>query len=152
EEREARMRALRDAIAEDERRKIEEAARPAPAPAEPAAAAQDPVPAPAPPKTRAEIEMDLRQKELEELRQIEEEEKKKAEEAENLRQDSAPPPDAVFRRPSAGDDEGEETFSARLKRQAKAAPAPRRTPDVGRRGGRITVSQAINNDFERDRG
>ncbi|MCB9978758.1 MAG: translation initiation factor IF-2 [Rhodospirillales bacterium] len=149
EEREARMRALRDAIAEDERRKIEEASRPVP---EPALQAQTPVAAPVPPKTQAEIEMDLRQKELEELRQIEEEEKKKAEEAEKLRQDSAPPPDAIFRRPSAGDDEGEETFSARLKRQAKAAPAPRRTPEVGRRGGRITVSQAINNDFERDRG
>ncbi len=153
EEREARMRALREAIAEDERRRIEEASRPAPAAPESPTAPDPASPPPAPVRTQAEIEMDLRQKELEELRQIEEEEKKKAAENEKLRQDSLPAA-PLFQRPSVGSDEdGEESFSARLKRQAKAAPAPRRpSTDAARRGGRITVSQAINNEFERDRG
>jgi translation initiation factor IF-2 len=152
EEREARMRALREAIAEDERRKIEEASRPAPAVPESSTAPDPASPIPAPVRTQAEIEMELRQKELEELRQIEEEEKKKSAESEKLRQDSSTPAAPAFRRPGAVEDEAEESFSARLKRQAKAAPAPRRTPDTSRRGGRITVSQAINNEFERDRG
>ncbi len=47
------------------------------------------------------------------------------------------------------DKEAEESFRDKLKKAAPK-PNPRNTGD--RRGGRITITQAINNDFERDRG
>lgn len=149
EEREARIRALRDAIADEERRKAVEAARP-PTPAQKSSAVADS--APEAPKSAADIEQELRRKELEELHRIEEEEKKKAEAA---RGPAAPKfsDDATSRARTIArqDEEEEERFRAR--RNVKT-PAVRKTSseDSGRRGGRMTVSQAINEDFERDRG
>lgn len=92
-----------------------------------------------------------REKELEEMRAIEEQEREKNKNV----QDSAPPltprgPDTHTGRKDrfGGSDENEESYRDKLK---KAAPkAPPKTM-VDRRGGRITVTQALNRDYDRDR-
>jgi translation initiation factor IF-2 len=96
-----------------------------------------------------EAEMSAREKELAEMRQIEDLERKKKADL----QIGAP---AILpalqgegpRRTRSNDDEGE-SVRDRLKKDAPKAP-PRTTTD--RRGGRITVTQALNRDFERDGG
>ncbi|MAE51349.1 MAG: translation initiation factor IF-2 [Micavibrio sp.] len=100
-------------------------------------------------KEEAPSKDDLRKKELEELQRIEEEERAKAEAAKA----SAPPihnrKERTFNNDSA--DTTSESYRDRLKKaEAKAPPKPRPADD--RRRSRITVTQAINNDFERDRG
>lgn len=94
-------------------------------------------------------QQNAREKELEELNRIESEEKKKNQ---TLQETAAPvpaPEQAHSARRPKFNDESEESYRDRLK---KATPkAPTRQPD-NRRGGRITVTQALNKDYERDRG
>ncbi|MFP4312768.1 MAG: translation initiation factor IF-2 [Alphaproteobacteria bacterium] len=95
----------------------------------------------------APSEDDLRKKELEELQRIQEQEKALAKaqkaEAEGVRRERSFGPDAAT---------GEtESYRDKLKKaESKAPPKPRGNED--RRRSRITVTQAVNNDFERDRG
>ncbi len=146
EEREARMRALQEAEKEAQRKK-EEAKNAPPKEVEEQSAAEK----------KAQEEEDLRQKELEELKKIEEEEQRiKAEQALAQQAEGGPhrqeAPHAnkgkkdIF----AADEKEEETYRARLKRQAPRSPA--RTGGNKRRGGKLTVTQVLNEDYERDRG
>lgn len=108
-----------------------------------------------------DAEKTAREKEMEELRAIEEEERKKAEEI----QRNAPATPSSDETPSTRrnkfadapahaphnprkDSGNEESYRDKLKRNAPKAPP--RTSD-NRRGGRMTVTQALNRDFDRDR-
>ncbi len=138
-EREARAKMIREAIEAEEKRKAEQIK-----------------------KSQAEIKKEeepkespeeaARRQELEEIERIEAEEQSKMSEAEVLRQQnmermrSTPP--SQLTQPRREDDS--ETMRDRLKRNAKA-PNPREA-DNRRRGGKITVTQVLNNDFERDGG
>ncbi len=53
--------------------------------------------------------------------------------------------------PAASDDDDDDKLSYR-DRIKKAAAKPQKKPDDDRRGGRITITQALNKDYERDRG
>lgn len=99
----------------------------------------------------APSEDELRKKELEELQRIQEQEaaiakaqKAEAEGARTVREKTFGP--------DASRDEGEsESYRDKLKKaEQKAPPKPRGNDD--RRRSRITVTQAVNNDFDRDRG
>lgn len=99
-------------------------------------------------------ELSAREKELEELNRIEEEERKKASDT----QAAAPPvnrfqdaPAMPARRPGGrpGSDDDGESYRDKMK---KAAPKASPRTEVDRRGGRLTVTQALNRDYERDRG
>lgn len=96
-------------------------------------------------------EQSAREKEMEELRQIEKEERKKADE----QQASAPPlpdpadPNARNRGRFGADSEPSESYRDKMKKAAPKSP-PKTVGD--RRGGRLTVTQALNRDYERDRG
>ncbi len=130
EEREARARALVAAQAESDQRKTSL------------------------PKRRTTIEdkkkeeqlglQGAREKELEELRRINEEEKQRDQDAQR--------PVPAFTKPVRKDDEDEETSESYRDRLKKAAPKPSRTIDIERGAKRITVTQALNRDYERDRG
>lgn len=146
-ERQARIEALQKAIAEGEHKSSLPKRQ---MPATPAApeAQEDKKPLSAD---------DLRQRELEELQRIEEEERKKIEAAKAavVRPDSSAPSTAgagfMRRTDRAGDEESAESIRDRLKKADAKAPAKPKAADDRRRS-RITVTQAINNDFERDRG
>ncbi|MCB1650975.1 MAG: translation initiation factor IF-2 [Alphaproteobacteria bacterium] len=100
-------------------------------------------------------EKTAREQELEELRQIEEDERKKTEELRNSAplpsgpsvpgHDSHGPRKGRF----SGDNEETESYRDKLKKAGPKTP-PRSVGD--RRGGRITVTQALNRDYDRDRG
>ncbi len=94
--------------------------------------------------------LSAREKELEELNKIEEEERKKAE----ATQMSAPPvqdsPTEQQRRRNFSTPDAEPvSYRDRMKKAAPKSP-PRKLED--RRGGRMTVTQALNRDYDRDRG
>ena len=134
EERESRSRALKQAIEEGDKRKttlpkrrtIESVKREE--------------------EQRKDSNQDAREKELEELRRIEEEERIKTGDPR-----VAPPlPKDGERKTRFGDDEEPESYRDRMKRIANKQP-PKRVDD-NRRGGRITVTQALNEDYERERG
>lgn len=95
------------------------------------------------PKESAE---DLRAKELAELQAIEAEEGRIKAEAAKAQQDKF----ATSRQFAPKDDSGEDSVRNRLKKTT-AQKTPARTPR-NRRGGRITVTQALNHDADRDRG
>jgi len=125
EEREARAKALREALAEGKKTKQEK---------------KTSSPSSAPAKESKEDE--ARRKELEELQRIEAEEKLKAAEAERHRQEHAP------RGAPRKDEDEESSYRDRLKR-----PAPKTRTTSQRRGsGKMTVTQVLNQDYERDRG
>lgn len=84
-----------------------------------------------------------RDKELEELKRIEQEEKQKIAEAQAAAEQSGRPGKS-----KTDDDDDKESYRDRLKKAAK--PSPRRPTEERTR--RITVTQAINRDYERDRG
>ena len=97
--------------------------------------------------SKAAEEQSAREKELAELEQIEADEKRRVAAV----QENAPPlpdPNSPAARRGRGDAEPE-SYRDKLKKAQPKAP-----PKTGeqRRGGRITVTQAINRDFERDRG
>ncbi len=141
-EREARAKMIRDAIAAEEKRKGEKQAE---------AAANKKAEEPDEPKESPEEA--ARRQELEEIERIEAEEKSKLSDAEVLRQQnmermrSTP---ASQLPPVRGRENDQESMRDKLKRNAKA-PNPRQT-DNRRRGGKITVTQVLNNDFDRDGG
>jgi translation initiation factor IF-2 len=149
EEREARFRALRDAENFNAHlaKKLQERSGEVPEGLLP-----DTATAPAAPKNMEG--MTLRERELEEMRLIEEEEAR-------IRKLSEPPAPRkpVFTAPAAGarpgltrDDEAEEeSYRAKMKR-SQEAKTPSREPTTERRGGRITVTQALNQDLDRERG
>ena len=156
-EREARMKALQQAAAEAERRKIEEALAPKPV------AATGTAPE-APKLSDADR---ARQQEIEELQRIEAEEDQKKKAAEKQRNfgivppgtpDAASPykPDAGLRLKKTGlaaDEEEEESYRARMKRTTSNVRAPRARPEQNAGPGRkITVTQVLNQDYDRDRG
>ncbi len=139
-ERESRMRALKEAE-ETAQKKKEEAAK---------APKQDAEEKEVEDK-KAKEEEQQRQKELAELQKIEEEERVKQDhakqEATMLKQED---PHAKIKKDiSTADKEEEESYRARMKRQTQRRPT--RTP-AGRRRGKITVTQVLNEDYARDRG
>lgn len=155
EEREARIRALQLADEESRRRKAEEALRPREA-GEPEA--EKPV---------LSREEEQRRRELEELQQIEAEEQKAraAREIETRPVQTTPNnfgPDRPAmgaaapgsRRPGLGreDEEEEESYRSRMKRQHQPAAPKKTSTDDARRGGRLTVTKVMNEDFDKDRG
>ncbi|MCB9984025.1 MAG: translation initiation factor IF-2 [Rhodospirillales bacterium] len=96
-------------------------------------------------------EKSARAKELEELERIEAEESKRAADMQ-ANAPALPDPESAHhaRRGGKFADDGEaESYRDKLKKGAPKAPT-KSTDD--RRGGRMTVTQALNRDFERDRG
>ena len=142
EEREARSAAIREALAAEEKRRSEERAK---REAE-GQASQEPEETP---------EEKARRQELEELERIEAEEQAKLSEAEILRQqnmermrsqpDAAPTQSPAGGRP--GDPRDQESARDKLKRTPKA-----RTGEPRRRSGKITVTQVLNDDYDRETG
>ncbi|MCB9989010.1 MAG: translation initiation factor IF-2 [Rhodospirillales bacterium] len=97
-----------------------------------------------------------RQQELEELRLIQEEEDRQRQETEKQRlaeEQARGAVDTGFRNKKdihAADAEEEESFRERMKKQQQ--PRPNRGTDNRRRSGKITVTQVLNEDYDRDRG
>ena len=142
-ERENRLRALREAE-ESSRRRQEEAAFRKEAGPEPGRGA-----APGNLKSQRELEM-------EEARRIEDEERR-------LKDPSAAParpsdaPGAPFQARgkksfSTEDEEEEESYRSRMKRTQQRQPKRTVDDEQRRNHGKITVTQALNQDYERDRG
>jgi translation initiation factor IF-2 len=129
DEREARAKALKEALASPVKK-------------------QEPLPgrsADASPAREARSPQDeARQRELEELQRIEEEERKRTADTEKARQDLRP---AGFVRKAGEEEEAASSYKDRLK---KAPARPPKNPDR-RGGGKITVTQVLNQDYERDR-
>lgn len=102
---------------------------------------------------------DVRAKELAELEAIEAEERAAREAEMAEKQKSAPPlPSSADPRSNQNpvrkkefSDEDAPSYRDRIKKAAEKAPRRPTTTD-NRRGGRITVTQALNRDYERDRG
>jgi len=128
EERDARAEALRKAIEED-KKKAEEAAK------EPKIEKKSEVTAP-----KRETAAEARKRELAELQAINEEERAKAAEVD------AQARERIFTSPNAPARDDGESVRDKLKRNA-------RVPKNGNRrgGGKITVSQVLNQEYERDR-
>ena len=136
EEREARLRALREA--EDAAQKRQEEAAEA---AKNVAAAQ--------PGEPAKPELSAREREQAEMQRIEEEERIRRERvALGLPASSAGPQKG--RDISSADEEEEESFRSKMKK-AQVKPPRRETADK-RRPGRLTVTQVLNEDYEKERG
>ncbi len=98
-------------------------------------------------------EHSAREKELEELEKVESDEKQKKDDV-NLNAPALPDPETAAanaaRRGKFETPAETETYRDKLKKaEAKAPPKPTVDP---RRGGRITVTQALNRDYDRDRG
>jgi translation initiation factor IF-2 len=140
QEREARIKALRDAE-EFEKQKAKEASERAEREKVEASRAKE--------ESKAK-ESELRQKELEELQKIEEEEKLRQEQ-EILAQQPPPSPAGKQDKKSFLDADAreEESYRERMKKQH---PKKTRTTMDRRRGGKLTVTQVLNEDYERDRG
>lgn len=147
EEREARIRALREAEEASKRKAEEESLT-----------SQTEENAKASEATEAAPENDadaLRRKELEELQRIEEEERRKAEEeaaAMQVPPDMATPASSKFGKKNFLDDDAreEETYRERMKKQQQKRTKP--NMDRRRGSGKLTVTQVLNEDYERDRG
>lgn len=143
EERQIRSEALKKAI-EDEKRKAEET-KSAPA------SKQDQKPAKDKDKSEdIQAQKNLeREKELEELRRIELEEQQKREAEKNTHR-TKDKFDKEEDLEISDDEDGEGlSYRERMRRAAKKANTARKPPVEERKAGRITVSQAINKDYER---
>ncbi|MEM9468830.1 MAG: translation initiation factor IF-2 [Pseudomonadota bacterium] len=127
DEREARAEALKKAI-EDDKRKAEEAKN-APATDKKAAA-----------PTKKETKLDARERELAELQAIEAEEQARAAEVD------AQARERTFSTPDAPRRDDTESVRDKLKRNARAPKNNNR-----RSGGKITVTQVLNEEYDRDR-
>jgi translation initiation factor IF-2 len=142
QEREARIKALRDA--EDfEKQKAKEASERAEKEKNEASKAKE---------EQETKEANQRKKELEELQKIEEEEKLRQEQEILAQQPpSAPSPTGKNEKKSFLDADAreEESYRERMKKQHPKKP---RTGMDRRRGGKLTVTQVLNEDYERDRG
>ncbi len=153
EERDARIKALQAAIEAEERRKIEEAEaakhreKTEVQPAEESGAAQE---------EKVLTPDELRRRELEELKKIEEEERQAIAEAQLQLSEQEKAREHSRHGAGSGahareDGEDEESYRDRMKRNAGKAPPARKTGDTRRRG-KLTVTQVLNDDFDRDRG
>lgn len=105
-------------------------------------------------KKKAESDVDARERELEEMRRIEADEQKVQQDARAAA--AATRVDHASRfAPRFGETEASPSFRERMKHAATQddnKPAPRkRGESVERRNARLTVNQALNRDFERDR-
>ncbi|HLG88626.1 MAG TPA: translation initiation factor IF-2 [Alphaproteobacteria bacterium] len=181
EEREARVRALRTAVQEVERR-VPEAPPPHMADEDAVGAAEAPEPKV---ESRAALDPETRRKrELEELRRIQEQERKAAEDAEKARLESeekrkseseaekkkdeerrriadragesaAAKVAALSGGRAIAEEDEEEERRARAKRGVRApvpkVPAPSRGRDMHRRSGKMTVSQALTDEGDSQR-
>jgi translation initiation factor IF-2 len=99
---------------------------------------------------RADAAEDARAKELEELRRIEDKERKTTNPADP---NAAPVFRGDARRPRGADDDEESGGGSYRDRMKKAAKTPaRKVEDEYRTGRRLTVAQALNEDYERERG
>lgn len=101
--------------------------------------------------------VDMRRRELEELERIEAEEQARQKENDRLRQDQvrsfAPSPSSFSGRPLPGSrDSGEEDTQSARDRMRKVNPRAPKTNDDFRRGGKLTVTKVLNEDFDRDGG
>ena len=123
-EREARARALERAKSEPQK---ERSSRPVPERVD---------------RSKKDNSGDARAREIEELERIEQEERAAAEASQKEQQDKFKQTHAV--RP--GEDTESESYRDKLKRAPKAKTGERR------RGGKITVTQVLNEDYDRDRG
>lgn len=152
-EREARIKALREAENKPKKSKIQ-AADDAHAEnaEEEAAQAEDET-------TLSKAEL-ARQKELEELERIEAEERKIAEEQAAAQAAALPDPDAPSKArkhpshhtsPRDNDDEDSMSYRDRMKKQSQKKTT-RSTSIERRRGGKLTVTQVLNEDYDRNRG
>jgi translation initiation factor IF-2 len=137
EEREVRLRALREAE-EAARKRAEEAAL----------AAINPTPAARQGKPK-EDSASARERELAEAKRIEEEERIRRERV-ALGLDANPQGYNKKGALPSADEEEEETYRSRMKRTAPK-PARRETMDK-RRTGKLTVTQVLNEDYEKERG
>jgi translation initiation factor IF-2 len=96
---------------------------------------------------------EARRNELEELKKIEQIERQNADKPKPLSRENTPASFGIPAKRGRDDVEGEDAESTRdkLKKAEVKAPVKARGADDRRRS-RITVTQAINNDFEKDRG
>lgn len=97
----------------------------------------------------------LREKELEELQRIEAEESAARRPVEGPRSPASKLSDPTLAgRPAllSEDEEEEESYRKRMKRQAEKQPRRPSVEDENRRLRRLTVTQALNEDYDRDRG
>lgn len=146
EERDARMRALKEAEEAAKRKKEEEKNAP-PKPTKQKQADDK----------KAKDEEAQRQKELAELEKIQaEEERLKAEQAmaqqaEGGHHRQEAPGHKAKKDIFAADEEEEESYRARMKRQTQRR-APRSSSGAGKRRGKLTVTQVLNEDYEKERG
>ena len=155
DERQARAEALQKAI-EDERLKKEEEERKAKeAPPEKVSETvsetkDEPKTAKAAEQSAPEPEKSARERELEELQRIEQEEQKKQEErrAQQKQKDYESEAEAEVDTDSEAEDTAGLSYRERMRRAA-AKKANKKTQDDDRKAGRITVSQALNKDYER---
>ncbi len=145
-ERSARIQALEKALKESGERKTSLPPR------------QQVTPVQRPQQSPEDALEEARRNELEELKRIEAQERQAAEKARPTppARDGGPAAPASFGTPlRRGRDEGEseesESVRDRLKKAEVKAPAKARGADDRRRS-RITVTQAVNNDFDKDRG
>ncbi|HEY8191936.1 MAG TPA: translation initiation factor IF-2 [Alphaproteobacteria bacterium] len=146
EEREARLRALRAAEAADSQPR-DAAAMQRPAGFTPVIRKQEE------PTATPAAEKSPREKEIEELLRIEAEEAARRGGEERKPGVVAPSP-LLKGRPniSTEDEEEEESFRKRMKRQTERQPKRAPVEDKRRNTGRLTVTQVLNEDYERDRG
>ncbi|MBU0800976.1 MAG: translation initiation factor IF-2 N-terminal domain-containing protein, partial [Alphaproteobacteria bacterium] len=149
EEREARVRALRLADEESKRRAEMIAS------GELVEPTQEDKSEIGKPVDRALTDEELRKLELAELEKIEAEETQARAAQQPAAQEAAAMHGFNKDRKGAGinaeDEEEEKSYRERMKKTA-APRAPRRTPEDNRRSGKITVTQALNTDGERDGG
>ena len=141
EEREVRMKVLREA--EESGKRDYEPPAGAPVGFTPVTRGREEAPAPG--------GKSLREKELEELQKIEEAESVARRPGEEKKPAGAAAP-AGRRNLSTEDEEEEESYRKRMKRQAEKQPRRPSTEEENRRLRRLTVTQVLNQDYERDRG
>jgi translation initiation factor IF-2 len=103
-------------------------------------------------KKKAETDNDARARELEEMQRIDAEEQKVQRDvqtaAPRVDAEGVPIPQTRF----ANADENSPGFRERAKKAQEDKPLPRKRELGDRRNARLTVNQALNRDFERDRG
>ena len=129
DERDARIKALQKAIEDEKSRAVEEAKKPKPS-----------VPAGGVVQTKE----DLRKKELEELQRIEAQEAARAEQEQKKRAEQA---DKFKNDASGRQEEDSESYRDRMKK----TPTRARSGGDRRNSGKLTVTQVLNNDYERNR-
>ena len=143
EEREARAKALREALSAPRKEREDKSLPSSFKPAEAASGTSEDKNMPLPNKD------ELRRRELEELQRIENEERVKTQETDKTRQEQY----RSFTAPAAprvvgGDDDDSSSMRDRLKKTVAKAPKN----DDRRRGGKLTVAKVMNEDFDRDGG